>query len=78
MGTIIPKTFSVALTANGPRPMTRFDYFINNRYAGTSTAPTFTINLDDLGITNNQVMLKVIGYDSIFNKGEIEATFTLE
>jgi hypothetical protein len=64
------------ISSTGHYPLQKIDIFINDVYLGTSETPfnfSFTpSSLDDLKGINN---LKIISYDSVYNRGETDTTF---
>ena len=64
------------ISSSGLFPIQKLDVFINGIYMGTSNAPlNFSFipkELDDLRADNE---LKIIFYDSAYNKGEVATTF---
>ena len=66
------------ISNTGPYPLQKIDIFINNVYLGTSKAPfsfSFTpSSLDQLKEIND---LKIISYDSVYNRGETDTTFNV-
>jgi 1A family penicillin-binding protein len=75
-----PKTRMAVQIQNTSRyPLTQVDFFINNTYLGSSkNSPFFFyfVPSEIQGIKDiNQ--LRVVGYDSVMNKSEVETTFRL-
>jgi penicillin-binding protein 1C len=69
----------VEITSSGKLPLKKIDVFINGLYVGTSEYPfnySFTPKeLDDLKYENE---IKIIAYDSAFNRGEVVSIFKVE
>lgn len=60
-------------------PMSKIDVFVNDIFIGSSNKAPFNLsfvpgNLDNIKSKNR---LKIIGYDSVFNKGEAEIIFNV-
>jgi membrane carboxypeptidase/penicillin-binding protein PbpC len=64
------------ISSTGHYPLQKIDIFINNVYLGTSEPPfdfSFTpSSLDELKGIND---LKIISYDTVYNRGETDTTF---
>jgi len=67
----------ISITTVTEYPITKAEYFINNRYIGTAhTAPFgFSFVPSDFSRIENENELKVIIYDSVLNKGEARTRF---
>ena len=78
-GSIIPLNGStmVSVSVSGPRPITRYDYFINNEFIGTSINPFFTLTSDELHSVGEKE-LRVVVYDTVYNQGESRSTFSVQ
>jgi len=65
---------------NGTYPLSKVDFFINGMFMGSSTNSPFTLSFmpSDLNIIKNQNQITVIGYDTIFNKGETQTVFNIK
>jgi membrane peptidoglycan carboxypeptidase len=67
---------NLKIQSSGVFPLQKIDIFINNIYLETSEPPfNFSFipkNLDNLGDSNE---LKIISYDTMYNKSETDATF---
>ena len=67
------------ISSTGHFPLQKIDIFINNVYLGTSKPPfsfSFTpSSLDSLKEIND---LKIISYDSVYNRGETDTTFQVQ
>jgi len=60
----------------GKYPVTKIDIFINDVYAGTSNAPfNFSFIPEDLEILKEKNDIRIIFYDSVYNRGEVISTF---
>ena len=60
-------------------PLSKIDVYINEVFVGSSKKSPFSFsfvpsNLDNL---KKQNRLKIIGYDSVFNRGEAELVFNV-
>ncbi len=76
---IYSKTSKTAIyvTNSSIYPLSKVDFYINNEYAGTGkTTPFyFILNPASIKAISTTNTLKVVGVDSVFNKGEAEMTF---
>ena len=65
-------TLTLFVTGQGRYPLTRVDFFLNDQFIGSSSRQPFTLSFvpNSLGNINELNSLKVVGYDSVFNKGE--------
>ncbi len=60
-------------------PMTKIDVFINDIFVGSSKKAPFSFSFVPSSLDNiqKQNRLKIIGYDNVFNKGEVEVIFNV-
>jgi hypothetical protein len=68
----------VLLSYSGTYPPKRAEYFINGNYVGESSAPPFTFSFIPQEVSETRVgenELKVVVYDTVFNKKETRASF---
>jgi len=65
---------------SGKYPLSKVDYFINDRFVGSSDIYPFSISIVPSSLPNIDTsdILKAIGYDSVFNRGEASLTFIVE
>jgi 1A family penicillin-binding protein len=71
---------TVSVNAVGAFPLQKVEFFVNGKYAGTSNRVPFTYSfvpkyLEGVRLENE---LRVIGYDSVQNKGEKVVPFTVQ
>ena len=76
----IDKRITVTPQNNSPYPLSKVDFFVNGVFIGTSTNSPFTLSFmpSDLGIIKNQNQITVVGYDTVFNKGEAQTVFNIK
>jgi hypothetical protein len=57
--------------------MSKIDIFINDIFVGSSKKAPFSFSFlpSDLDNIKSKNRLKIIGYDNVFNRGEVEITF---
>jgi 1A family penicillin-binding protein len=60
-------------------PLSKIDIFINDIFIGSSKRAPFSFSFVPSGLDNikEKNRLKIIGYDNVFNKGEVEITFNV-
>lgn len=60
-------------------PISRVDYFVNDMFIGSTKKEPFAFSFipSELDVVASQNILKVVGYDSVLNKGEQQVTFTV-
>jgi len=60
-------------------PLIKVDFFVNGVFIGSSKQNPFSFSFipNNLDTINKQNILKLIGYDSVFNKGDIEMIFNV-
>jgi len=67
---------------HGEHSVTKADYFINDEYIGSSIRPfsfSFTpANVSSVGSGRSINTLKVVAYDSVYNRAEATVQFTIE
>ncbi len=71
-------TSSIEYSAN--YPITKAEYYINENFVGSSVSSTFSFSFipKDLEyIKNGENEMRVVLYDSIFNRGEVRSIFTI-
>jgi hypothetical protein len=69
----------VQITNQSAYPLTKLDFYINNVYVGTSAQSPFLFSFTPSqirSITENNT-LKVIATDAIYNRSEMESSFTV-
>jgi hypothetical protein len=73
------ETMRVSVTMTGERPALRMDAFINGSYiSSTRTYPfTIDISLGNIETLQSDNLLKVVVYDSIFNRSEVSIPFKI-
>lgn len=60
----------------GIRPIQKIDIFVNDVYVGTSSAPfNFSFTPSDMTSLKEDNELKIISYDTAYNRGETTSTF---
>lgn len=73
------KPLKVQLNYSGTYPLSRVDYFLNGQFVGSTASQPFTFSIDPKYFGNSQQNeLRVVVYDSIFNKGESTVNFSLK
>lgn len=62
----------IKTTSSGTYPLLKAEYVVNGEYIGTANKPPFDFILipDEIENIKKENELRVIGYDTIFNKGE--------
>ena len=62
----------VSVVGFGKYPLTKVDFFLNDQFIGSSSHAPFGITFtpNSIGQVNDINTLKVVGYDSVFNKSE--------
>lgn len=69
----------LSLSSSGPYPLAKIDVFINNTYLGSSSSPLgFSFTPDDLDNLREENELRVIVYDTVFNRSESVSTFRVK
>ncbi len=70
----------LSVTTTGPYPVTRVDFYINNRFVGSATQIPFLYSFVPKDIPNieTQNILKIVGYDSVLNRSESTYSFTVK
>jgi penicillin-binding protein 1C len=73
------KAIPVTFNATSAFPFSRAEFFINGLFAGSANQPPFKFsftpkNLSSLAAKNN---LRVVGYDSVANRGQAETVFNV-
>jgi membrane peptidoglycan carboxypeptidase len=64
------------VSSTGYYPLQKIDIFINDTYLGTSQAPfNFSFIPKDLDDLREQNEIKIISYDSVYNRAETNSTF---
>lgn len=63
----------------GRYPLKKVDYFVNNKFIGSTVIAPFNYSfvpeaIDGIETTNT---LKAVGYDSVYNQGEVSAVFNV-
>jgi 1A family penicillin-binding protein len=71
------ETMRVAVTITGEKPALRMDTFINGSYITSTRSYPFTtdISLSSIESLQSDNVLKVVVYDSIFNRSEVSIPF---
>jgi hypothetical protein len=66
----------VKISSFGPYPLQKMDVFVNDAYLGTSDPNSlFSFTPSELEYIQEENELRVIAYDSVFNKGEATLVF---
>src|SRR3989344_3807764 len=70
---------TVSLSAVGRFPLSKADIFINEEYVGTALPPSFSFSFSPqtLPFIKKENVLKIIGYDSVMNRGETTPTILI-
>lgn len=70
---------NVAISNESRFPLSKIDVFINEMFVGSSGAAPFAFSFVPSGLDNikTQNVLKIIGYDSVLNRGESEIIFNV-
>jgi penicillin-binding protein 1C len=70
------ETISVDLKTESKFPIGKVEYFINDAFLESRQAPNLTFSFipQELGL-EGEILLKVVVYDKVFNKGELETSF---
>ncbi|MES2315160.1 MAG: penicillin-binding protein [Patescibacteria group bacterium] len=70
---------SLNISSFGPYPLQKIEIFVNDVYLGTSQAPfNFSFVPSELDNLKSENDLKIIFYDSAFNRGEVDSTFKVK
>lgn len=70
---------NLKITNTSPYPLTKIDLFLNGVYQQTLQPPfTFSFVPSEISGIEHTNELKIIGYNSIYNKGEASVIFTVE
>ena len=73
-----------ASISNTPNPgqyqLSKVDYFLNDRFIGSSSQYPFAVSFTPSAVPNieNNNILKAVGYDSVFNRGETSINFSIQ
>lgn len=70
----------VGVSASGPYPLSYVDFYLNGALLGSLTKAPFSISFiprDVSGIESSNT-LKIVGYDSVFNKSEVTVPFFVQ
>lgn len=62
---------NVVISNNSRYPLTKTNYYINGQYIGSSNSNVFSFVPNDIENIKQKNELKVIGFDSVLNKGEV-------
>ena len=82
-GAIYPKkgTITVVPSARGPYPIKQVAFFLGDTYLGLADTGSFTFSFSPITLNANfpdgEYTIKVIGYDSVNNKGEATVRITI-
>ena len=69
-------TLPVTISFSGRYSLQKVDIFINGVFVNSiKNSLTYTVNLSDIDSLNEENELKIIGYDSVYNKTEQRMTF---
>ena len=70
---------SISASGQGRFPLTKVDFFLNDQFLGSSARAPFTLsfNPSEFGGANEINSLKAVGYDAVYNKGEIVVALRL-
>ena len=78
---LYPKNGKVFVTTalSASFPITKIEYFVNGSYIGNSTLSPFTFSFipEDIDNITEKNSLRVVVYDSVFNKGEATVDFNV-
>lgn len=67
------------ITTSGPYPITKIDLFLNNSFIESMTPPwVFSFTPEEIENLREWNELKLVYYDSVYNRGETTATFRVE
>ncbi len=70
---------TLKITSSGPYPLLKVDVFINETYLGTSQYPfSFSFIPKDLDNLKRENELKIVAYDSVYNRNETSMTFIVQ
>ena len=71
---------SVSVNSTGKYSLSKVDFYLNGAYIGASIKKpfSFVIDLSQTDTLENKNTLKVVGYDSVFNKDEKEFDFEIK
>lgn len=66
----------IKVSSTGRFPLQKIDIFVNDVYLGTSQYPfNFSFTPKELDILKEENEIKVISYDSVYNRAETNSTF---
>jgi len=71
---------TVSIKHKSKFPLVRVDFFLNGEFVGSSKTNPFTFSFipKELDLIKERNQLKVIGYDSVLNKGEANTVFNIK
>jgi len=74
------KPIKFMVTGKGKFGLSRVDLFINNIYVESSKTQPFTFSFlpQDIEQIKKENIIRVVGYDTVFNKGESETTIYMD
>jgi len=80
-GQIFPANFLINISAKstGKFPIQSIEYYLNGRYLGASdrTPFSFSFNTQEGVSGSSDNILRVVGTDSVFNRGEVSVSFEI-
>lgn len=62
----------------GAYPISKIDYYLNDQYIGSSSTNTFTFIPSNTTAASGSNTIKIIATDSVYNKGELDTTLTIQ
>ncbi len=68
---------NISLSVVGPYQVKKVDYFINNTFVGSSSGLNFSFFPGDISSINMDNTLRVVVYDSVYNRGVAESSFVV-
>ncbi|TSC66922.1 MAG: penicillin-binding protein, partial [Parcubacteria group bacterium Gr01-1014_72] len=73
------ETIPVTVTSTGRFPLGKVDFFVGGVYVGSAARAPFTFSFKpkDVEALGEQAELRVIGYDTVFNKRELVIPFSV-
>ena len=71
---------TISINNSSKFPLSKIDVFINDIFIGSSKKAPFSFSFVPSNLDNikNKNRLKIIGYDNVFNRGEVEVTFNVD
>ena len=59
-------------------PLTKLNFYLNGRFIGSSNTTSFSFIPNDISGIKNNNELKIVGFDSVYNKGEATTNLKLD